>query len=1698
VTELTANKKDPKLQVELIKEYFEDMGKTIPFEVNLEITPDGKGRVTLEANEKFIGEFWDICRKTMWNGANQVLNKKTSDLKKRIKALGKEDIEESKAIYEELVKLDEMLEIEDRILNDKIAGVHDLDSDYKKNIEEFREQRGIFKEKTAKFGHIEYIDPRIGKTYQWIETMLKMGKPSNIKWAAAAMFSAPGKFNDVLDFMDDGLMTKLRNGGGEDYIKTLRKGQGLYWDEQVNQFLKKTPWEGNYTRKHTEAHAEYIKKFYPQQLQKISQSLNNQFEKLLATRGLKIVGSAGSKALDVMQKGNRKFNEGMSSVPEGRALGTVMMVYSLKDELPLYYNYIGEHDFGGLAAEFFKRRVPFGGAVERGVMGDYYGVAWEMTATLIPPVGILSAAKSVGESIALTSIEAVWSEDLERFIDNLYENADFKIVGVESVGEDIKISQWALLNVTYKSKKYNFNELIEMETADAREMAVSVQKIHKDPTERFPIELIYNGLFEWFNAKDAFEHKFEKTDSWIQLISQMEKNKYAGKELKEYFQYKKYARFEQIKVEFLTRLKVKLEERRSGEQSLVSGHFPKMYEELLQITDQLDVRVQLEEKISEEFGGGVMQFMTSLKDLFRGAVRDIQGDVDVWDVYEELSAFVTKNLRTYKRILEGREYAEGKLVLKKHDQGLRILTGPYFLTGIGPEDASSSQQWFGYVDQVIAKNEKILGDIKVQAKVDPSGLDLTEGAYDLETLNRLVYHESFKDMWKQVNSRNAAEKITSYLGNQPSKQSEPNEDDVMSDQDRALTRFALHEKRIEKILDEFRKHYELSSEKEEVSSLDGLEGLLKEIMSIMGQIIPISDQIKGLVERIKAIEKHVAEQTETIKALLGLITSQDTTSMQGDLFDDSVLNESGNIDVLSKSVATLRNSIENETLIVCQGYEKIKEATEIPDLERLIKESRNASEVVTEKFQEYSQIQHKLNPLKNTIQQTLSKLAASKNLVIDQSQLKEVDASLAALKEMVASVAGLVGAVKDHSQRGEALNAQAASVLEELKEYDPALISDQQKQFPEKIRGIYGQINGVYQQIVDVSSDVSGNSSEHNEKIAGFDSHLRALQVAAQAQKTATGRSFDESENLLKDVFAQIDAAQLFYPPIEEANKNAAICSEGTEDLYDQKASRGIPLPDVVGMSYADAVAAIDAVDLLVLPPELGSPTADKDMVGTVEKAVPEHDGPLQSDDGVTLYLYDEQVVSNKVPNVIGQQLTIASAAVKVADLNPVLELGDEISDPAKDGTIYQQTPEPGTEVAAGSDVTLLVYSLAEDVHVIPNVIGQELGKAADAVKQAGFIPVFELGEETEDPKKDQTISRQTPGPGVEVESGKEITLFIFTLAEKTTTIPDLSGMSISSAQKVLQDMDLPMMPELGEGAPNQSDSGHVYKQYPGPGMEIMDDVAVQVWVYGEYESYQNKNCDRYYSKLNRLIEKEQQLAMQMSQNPEQQTTYACDLLKIHQEAIAVASEAKSAGCRIDGNIEESSRLLAETARQLCKNDSPAHVVNTPSKLEHGGVPFIDIPEVLIQYAYFKFTLHKTMVQNSRVVFKQEEFKGGRLEKNTWDTLTSFNQDVTGYNIWLEYVDSTNHATARVDLEWIESSKYEFDDYCNSNNISLSSDDESGVWVSLESRKSHAKVSISVNHVSAKYKDSVRQKFLETAKTFMPFMEPYCKSCTKN
>jgi beta-lactam-binding protein with PASTA domain len=208
------------------------------------------------------------------------------------------------------------------------------------------------------------------------------------------------------------------------------------------------------------------------------------------------------------------------------------------------------------------------------------------------------------------------------------------------------------------------------------------------------------------------------------------------------------------------------------------------------------------------------------------------------------------------------------------------------------------------------------------------------------------------------------------------------------------------------------------------------------------------------------------------------------------------------------------------------------------------------------------------------------------------------------------------------------------------------------------------------------------------------------------------------------------------------------------------------------------------------------------------------------------------------LPDVVGKRYTDAVAALKAAGLIPLPpELGNPAPDKDMTGKVEKVKASRQGELQPGDSITLVVFDEPKLAEILPNLVGLPANKANEIARQAGFIPEFKLGKETRDPKQNGMTYQQTPVAGTPVEAGSQVVITIYSFVEDTLKVPDLTGLPIAEAQRILKNMGLQLSATLDRAAPKTSDEDKVSKQNPGPGADIDAGATVTLWVYGKHEN---------------------------------------------------------------------------------------------------------------------------------------------------------------------------------------------------------------------------------------------------------------------
>ncbi len=204
-----------------------------------------------------------------------------------------------------------------------------------------------------------------------------------------------------------------------------------------------------------------------------------------------------------------------------------------------------------------------------------------------------------------------------------------------------------------------------------------------------------------------------------------------------------------------------------------------------------------------------------------------------------------------------------------------------------------------------------------------------------------------------------------------------------------------------------------------------------------------------------------------------------------------------------------------------------------------------------------------------------------------------------------------------------------------------------------------------------------------------------------------------------------------------------------------------VGVPNVAGLSLADATAKLDAAKLVV-----HSDTAPSDTVGEGNVISQSPAAGVTVKPGTTIGLV---ISSGKqqgtVPNLVGLGLTNAQNALIASGL--VLGSQAEASDAAAAGQVISQDPAAGTSVPQGAAVNVVI-SKGPATAAVPSVVNIARGTAEAQIIAAGFA-VSAQESAVSDPAQDGIVISQNPASGSVRPLGSTVSIVVGRYTGTTT-----------------------------------------------------------------------------------------------------------------------------------------------------------------------------------------------------------------------------------------------------------------------------------------------------------------------------------------
>lgn len=232
-----------------------------------------------------------------------------------------------------------------------------------------------------------------------------------------------------------------------------------------------------------------------------------------------------------------------------------------------------------------------------------------------------------------------------------------------------------------------------------------------------------------------------------------------------------------------------------------------------------------------------------------------------------------------------------------------------------------------------------------------------------------------------------------------------------------------------------------------------------------------------------------------------------------------------------------------------------------------------------------------------------------------------------------------------------------------------------------------------------------------------------------------------------------------------------------------------VRLPDVRGLHQDEATRVLRAAELDPVSHAENVPGAE---IGEVTSQAPRAGTVVRRGRRVSIGVHTPPEAT-RAPRLLGLELAEASRLARDANV-PITSVGFAASDAAAD-RIVAQRPEPGTTLAPGEGLELVVSRGAEVPTVaLPEVVGLDVEAARARLRSLGFRRV-EAVPSSLSFDRPNAVNAQFPPAGDTVPVSTAVTLYFALPGDRIVKVPALEGASLSRAQLLLGAAGL----ELGE-----------------------------------------------------------------------------------------------------------------------------------------------------------------------------------------------------------------------------------------------------------------------------------------------------------
>lgn len=323
------------------------------------------------------------------------------------------------------------------------------------------------------------------------------------------------------------------------------------------------------------------------------------------------------------------------------------------------------------------------------------------------------------------------------------------------------------------------------------------------------------------------------------------------------------------------------------------------------------------------------------------------------------------------------------------------------------------------------------------------------------------------------------------------------------------------------------------------------------------------------------------------------------------------------------------------------------------------------------------------------------------------------------------------------------------------------------------------------------------------------------------------GEKVNPKMNKIMKILTIVVAVIILFVLIFVIGRAAGFFNFGPTLKTEDDANATIKVPNVVGMSEADAKEALDKKNLGFKVKERVE--SDKYEEGIVIEQTPASGQKAKKNSAVSVVVSSgKKEKTIEIPDVAGMSEDEARNALQDAGFTNISSDTQYASSSSVDnGDVISVSPGSGQSVAADTKITLTVSTGEEKVNV-PSVVGQSEAAAKSAITGKGLKVAVKTS--SSDNTEKGLVMSQSPASGT-VSPGSTVTITVSTGPKiEKVTIPTLVGRSLNTARQALENVGL----SVGNVEYQDSDTveaGVVISSSPGGGTSVETGTSVSMVV---------------------------------------------------------------------------------------------------------------------------------------------------------------------------------------------------------------------------------------------------------------------------